>query len=164
MKRRYWQILIFSAAASIFAGCGTSQKDGKYYDNDGPPSALGTIGMETKNAVPKVENPIAATNRPYKVMGKTYVPMTGDKPLVQTGYGSWYGKQFHGKKTSTGEIYDMYAMTAAHTTMELPSYAKVTNLENGRSIIVRVNDRVPFLHSRVIDLSYAAASRLGYVN
>ena len=164
MKRRYWQILIFSAAASILAGCGTSQKDGKYYDNDGPPSALGTIGMETKNAVPKVEKPIAATNRPYKVMGKTYVPMTGDKPLVQTGYGSWYGKQFHGKKTSTGEIYDMYAMTAAHTTMELPSYAKVTNLENGRSIIVRVNDRGPFLHSRVIDLSYAAASRLGYVN
>ena len=88
--------------------------------------------------------------------------MTGDKPLTQVGYGSWYGKQFHGKKTSTGEIYNMYEMSAAHTTMELPSYARVTNLENGKSVIVRVNDRGPFLHSRVIDLSYAAATKLGY--
>lgn len=120
--------------------------------------------MSTKDAVPRVEKPVAAANRPYKVMGKRYVPQTGDKTLVQTGYASWYGKQFHGKKTSIGERYNMYEMTAAHTTMELPSYARVTNLENGRSVIVRVNDRGPFLHSRVIDLSYAAAHKLGYVN
>lgn len=120
--------------------------------------------MSTKDAVPKVEKPVAAANRPYKVMGKRYVPQTGDKTLVQTGYASWYGKQFHGKKTSIGERYNMYEMTAAHTTMELPSYARVTNLENGRSVIVRVNDRGPFLHSRIIDLSYAAAHKLGYVN
>lgn len=144
------------------AGCSTNS--GKYFQNDGPPSGWSNYRMSTKDAVPKVEKPVAAANRPYKVMGKRYVPQTGDKTLVQTGYASWYGKQFHGKKTSIGERYNMYEMTAAHTTMELPSYARVTNLENGRSVIVRVNDRGPFLHSRVIDLSYAAAHKLGYVN
>lgn len=153
------------ALAVLISGCSTSNRNtGKYYDKDGPPSGWGAIGMSRTDAVPKVEKPIAATNRPYKVMGKTYTPMTGDKPLTQIGYGSWYGKQFHGKKTSTGEIYNMYEMSAAHTTMELPSYARVTNLENGKSVIVRVNDRGPFLHSRVIDLSYAAATKLGYAN
>ncbi len=144
------------------AGCSTNS--GKYFQNDGPPSGWSNYRMSTKDAVPRVEKPVAAANRPYKVMGKRYVPQTGDKTLVQTGYASWYGKQFHGKKTSIGERYNMYEMTAAHTTMELPSYARVTNLENGRSVIVRVNDRGPFLHSRVIDLSYAAAHKLGYVN
>lgn len=144
------------------AGCSTNP--GKYFQNDGPPSGWSNYRMSTKDAVPKVEKPVAAANRPYKVMGKRYVPQTGDKTLVQTGYASWYGKQFHGKKTSIGERYNMYEMTAAHTTMELPSYARVTNLENGRSVIVRVNDRGPFLHNRVIDLSYAAAHKLGYVN
>lgn len=153
------------ALVMLISGCSTSNRNsGKYYDKDGPPSDWGTIGMSRTDAVPKVEKPIAATNRPYKVMGKSYTPMTGDKPLTQIGYGSWYGKQFHGKKTSTGEIYNMYEMSAAHTTMELPSYARVTNLENGKSVIVRVNDRGPFLHSRVIDLSYAAATKLGYAN
>ena len=88
--------------------------------------------------------------------------MTGDKPLVQTGTASWYGKQFHGKKTAIGEIYDMYSLSAAHPTMELPSYARVTNLNNGRSVIVRVNDRGPFIGGRAIDMSYAAAVKLGY--
>ena len=91
-----------------------------------------------------------------------YYPVTGDKAMNQVGTASWYGKQFHGKKTAIGEVYDMHAMTAAHPTMELPSFAKVTNLENGRSVIVRVNDRGPFLHGRIIDLSYAAAVKLGY--
>lgn len=161
---RQLTLLCAVTAALVLNGCSSTKNDGKYYDKDGPPSALGAIGMAVEDAAPKVEKPIAATNRPYTVMGKTYQPMTGDKPLVQTGYGSWYGKQFHGKKTSTGEIYNMYEMSAAHTTMELPSYAKVTNLENGKSVIVRVNDRGPFLHSRIIDLSYAAATKLGYVN
>ena len=146
----------------LVSGCSTQKNSGKYYDRDGPPKEWETFGMSRADAVPKVEKPIASTNRPYTVMGKRYVPMTGDKPLTQVGYGSWYGKQFHGKKTSTGEIYNMYEMSAAHTTMELPSYARVTNLENGKSVIVRVNDRGPFLHSRVIDLSYAAATKLGY--
>ena len=82
--------------------------------------------------------------------------------MVQTGIGSWYGKQFHGNKTAIGEIYNMHQMSAAHPTMPLPSYARVTNLENGKSTIVRVNDRGPFLHNRIIDLSYAAATELGY--
>ena len=158
------RILGVCAAALVLlvSGCSTQKNSGKYYDRDGPPKEWETFGMSRADAVPKVEKPIASTNRPYTVMGKRYVPMTGDKPLTQGGYGSWYGKQFHGKKTSTGEIYNMYEMSAAHTTMELPSYARVTNLENGKSVIVRVNDRGPFLHSRVIDLSYAAATKLGY--
>ena len=158
------RILGVCAAALVLlvSGCSTQKNSGKYYDRDGPPKEWETFGMSRADAVPKVEKPIASTNRPYTVMGKRYVPMTGDKPLTQVGYGSWYGKQFHGKKTSTGEIYTMNEMSAAHTTMELPSYARVTNLENGKSVIVRVNDRGPFLHSRVIDLSYAAATKLGY--
>lgn len=158
------RILGVCAAALVLlvSGCSTQKNSGKYYDRDGPPKEWETFGMSRADAVPKVEKAIASTNRPYTVMGKRYVPMTGDKPLTQVGYGSWYGKQFHGKKTSTGEIYNMYEMSAAHTTMELPSYARVTNLENGKSVIVRVNDRGPFLHSRVIDLSYAAATKLGY--
>ena len=158
------RILGVCAAALVLlvSGCSTQKNSGKYYDRDGPPKEWETFGMSRADAVPKVEKPIASTNRPYTVMGKRYVPMTGDKPLTQVGYGSWDGKQVHGKKTSTGEIYNMYEMSAAHTTMELPSYARVTNLENGKSVIVRVNDRGPFLHSRVIDLSYAAATKLGY--
>ena len=158
------RILGVCAAALLLlvSGCSTQENSGKYFDRDGPAKEWEPFGMSRADAVPKVEKPIASTNRPYTVMGKRYVPMTGDKPLTQVGYGSWYGKQFHGKKTSTGEIYNMYEMSAAHTTMELPSYARVTNLENGKSVIVRVNDRGPFLHSRVIDLSYAAATKLGY--
>ena len=134
------------------------------YENDGPP------GLFQKKIFPwggsevklKVEQPNKWANRPYTVMGKRYYPVTGDKAMNQVGTASWYGKQFHGKKTAIGEVYDMHAMTAAHPTMELPSFAKVTNLENGRSVIVRVNDRGPFLHGRIIDLSYAAAVKLGY--
>lgn len=151
------------AAVSFLTACSTN-KGGKYFMDDGPPGTFSSGSVDTKDAVPKVEKPIPATNKPYTVMGKRYYPVTGDKAMVQIGYGSWYGKKFHGKKTSSGEIYDMYKMTAAHKTMELPSYAKVTNLENGRTAIVRVNDRGPFLHNRIIDLSYAAASKLGYVN
>lgn len=137
-----------------------------YFQNDGPPSDFfGSRDFShAPNAVPKIETPHKAANRPYTINGKRYVPITGDKPMTQVGIGSWYGKQFHGNKTSIGERYNMYAMTAAHPTMELPSYAKVTNLANGKSVIVRVNDRGPFLHNRIIDLSYAAASKLGYVN
>ena len=162
MNVRILGVCAAAVCVLLASGCGTQKNSGKYYDRDGPPKEWETFGMSRADAVPKVEKPIASTNRPYTVMGKRYVPMTGDKPLTQVGYGSWYGKQFHGKKTSTGEIYNMYEMSAAHTTMELPSYARVTNLENGKSVIVRVNDRGPFLHSRVIDLSDAAATKLGY--
>ncbi len=134
---------------------------GKYFQNDGPPSSEEADGPD---AQPRVEPFKSGTLKPYRVLGKTYVPITEDVPFSQTGTGSWYGKQFHGKKTATGEIYNMFAMTAAHPTLPLPSYAEVTNLDNGRKIIVRVNDRGPFINSRVIDLSYAAAKRIGYAN
>ena len=90
--------------------------------------------------------------------------MTSYQPYKESGIASWYGKRFHGKKTSNGETYDMYSMSAAHTILPLPSYVKVSNPANGRSVIVRVNDRGPFKHSRIIDLSYAAAYKLGYTN
>ncbi len=95
------------------------------------------------------------------MFGREYVPATSLRPYKERGIASWYGRKFHGEKTSTGETYDMYAMTAAHPTLPLPSYARVTNVATGKSVIVRVNDRGPFLHDRVIDLSFAAANRIG---
>ena len=156
-------IFALGCVSALLCACTNS---GGYFQNDGPPSNMwGERDFSNApNAVVRIEQPHKAANRPYTINGVKYRPMTGDAPLNQTGIASWYGKQFHGKKTSIGERYDMFAMTAAHTTMELPSYAKVTNLENGKTVIVRVNDRGPFLHNRVIDLSYAAASKLGYVN
>ncbi len=139
-------------------------KPGGYYLDDGPGDNPPKNMASIPNAVPKKEPLHSRTNRPYKALGETYRPMASYQPYKKTGVASWYGKRFHGKKTSNGEIYDMYGMTAAHTILPLPSYAKVTNPANGRSVIVRVNDRGPFKHSRIIDLSYAAAHKLGYVN
>ena len=102
-------------------------------------------------------------NRPYKALGKEYVPMTSLQPFRQRGLASWYGKRYHGQKTSSGEVYDMYQMTAAHPTLPIPSYARVTNAKNGKSVVVRINDRGPFHAGRVIDLSYVAAYKLGYI-
>ncbi len=100
--------------------------------------------------------------KPYLVEGKTYTPIASAKGYDATGRASWYGKKFHGKRTANGEVYDMYSMSAAHKTLPLPCLALVTNLDNGRSVIVRINDRGPFVKSRLIDLSYAAAKALGY--
>ncbi|WP_373976560.1 septal ring lytic transglycosylase RlpA family protein [Chitinibacter sp. SCUT-21] len=101
-------------------------------------------------------------NRPYTVLGLSFTPLDTPGQLREQGIASWYGRKFHGQKTSTGEIYDMFQMTAAHPTLPLPSYARVTNVKNGRSVIVRVNDRGPFHKGRVMDLSFLAACRLGY--
>ncbi len=159
------KILICCVGAGLFlSGCsGPSilSKAGKFYDNDGPPETHESLTSQEVLEL-KVEKPSKAASRPYTVMGKRYYPMTGDKEFTQVGIASWYGKQFHGRKTAIGERYDMFAMTAAHPTMELPSYARVTNLKNGKSVIVRVNDRGPFLGGRAIDMSYAAAVKLGY--
>ncbi|MFU0842073.1 MAG: Endolytic peptidoglycan transglycosylase RlpA [Burkholderia sp.] len=154
-------LLAAAAAALLLSACSSTNKGG-YYDRDGPPEDSGVLS--TESATPRVEKFRPASLRPYTVMGKRYVPITTDSAIEQVGIGSWYGKQFHGNKTAIGEIYNMHAMTAAHPTMPLPSYARVTNLENGRSVIVRVNDRGPYLFNRIIDLSYAAASALGYAN
>jgi len=135
---------------------------GAYYKDDGPganpPKDLASI----PDAVPKPESLHRAANRPYQVFGKDYVPMPSVVPFRQTGVGSWYGRRFNGASTSSGEPYDMYAMSAAHPTLPIPSYARVTNLANGRSVVVRINDRGPFHSDRIIDLSYTAAWKLGY--
>ena len=120
------------------------------------------------NSIPDAEprqEPLSETgNKPYSALGKRYVPMSSARGYRKRGTASWYGKKFHGKRTSSGERYDMYAMTAAHRTLPLPSYVRVTNLRNSKTVIVRVNDRGPFLHNRLIDLSYAAAYKLGIIS
>src|SRR5687767_3944259 len=141
----------------------TAPSRGAYYKDDGPglqppPVELATV----PDAVPRIEPLHRFANRPYRVFGKDYVPVAR-WPFRQTGIGSWYGRRFHGLPTSSGEPYDMYAMTAAHPTLPIPSYARVTNPANGRSVVVRINDRGPFHSNRIIDLSYTAAWKLGYV-
>lgn len=100
--------------------------------------------------------------KPYNIMGKWYYPIDSSEGYREKGIASWYGEEFHGKPTANGETYNMYAMTAAHTTLPLPTWVRVTNLENGRHIKVRVNDRGPFLRGRLIDMSYAGARALGF--
>ncbi|WP_020183171.1 septal ring lytic transglycosylase RlpA family protein [Methylotenera sp. 1P/1] len=133
---------------------------GGYYMDDGPEANPPSNLDDIPDATPKEEPINPAAMRPYQALGETYVPMKSYAPFKQAGIASWYGKRFHGRKTSNGETYNMYAMTAAHPTLPLPSYVKVTNPKNGRTVIVRVNDRGPFKHSRIIDLSYAAAYKL----
>ena len=147
--------------AALLAGCGSTSKRGGYYQGDGPPDRTPADLAEAPDAVPRIEPLLPRANRPYTALGRSYTPLTADVPFRQTGTASWYGRQFHGNRTASGEIYDMFAMTAAHPTLPIPSYARVTNQRNGRSVIVRVNDRGPFKDSRIIDLSYGAATRLG---
>jgi len=138
-------------------------KSGGYYLDDGPgdnpPADIDGI----PDAVPRSEPLLPRASRPYSALGQRYTPMTAFVPYKQRGIASWYGKRYHGQKTSSGEIYDMYAMSGAHTILPLPSYVRVTNPENGRSVIVRINDRGPFHSDRLIDLSYAAAYKLRLV-
>jgi rare lipoprotein A len=140
------------------------QAGGRYYDQDGPPLEVPDDLASRPDALPSVEPFHSFANRPYTVFGQQYQPITEFQAFTQKGIASWYGRMFHGRKTSNGEVYDMLAMTAAHPTLPLPSYARVTNVANGKQVIVRVNDRGPFLHGRIIDLSYAAAFRLGYAD
>jgi rare lipoprotein A len=144
------------------AAPGTSRGGGYYQDDgpgDNPPANLDQI----PDAEPRLERLARGPNNPYTVFGQQYVPHKSLAPYRARGVASWYGRKFHGQRTSSGEIYDMYAMTAAHTTLPIPSYARVTNLANERSVIVRINDRGPFHSGRLIDLSYAAAYKLGYI-
>ena len=132
----------------------------KYYSDDGPPLSSPADLDRVPEAVPKLEPLHRFANRPYTVLGRDYVPATTLRPYRERGTASWYGRKFHGQKTSIGDVYDMFAMTAAHPTLPLPSYARVTSAATGRSVVVRINDRGPFLHGRIIDLSYVAATRL----
>jgi rare lipoprotein A len=134
---------------------------GGYYQDDGPGDAPPPNLLDIPDAVVRAEPYSRYGNRPYVVFGKSYTPMTDEQPFVQRGAGSWYGKKFHGQKTSSGEIYDMYKMTAAHPTLPIPSFARVTNIASGKQVIVRINDRGPFHAGRIVDLSYTAAVKLG---
>lgn len=141
----------------------TASGGGAYLAGDGPGTDIPANLERIPDAVPHAEPLHRYANRPYTVLGKNYTPLTQTGSYKEQGVASWYGKKFHGQKTSIGEIYDMYGMTAAHTTLPIPSYARVTNLANNKSVIVRVNDRGPFLHERIIDLSYTAAAKLGII-
>jgi rare lipoprotein A len=134
---------------------------GGYYQDDGPGDVIPENLESTVDPIPRNEALVRGTNKSYVVKGKTYTPITDDEtPFVQRGLATWYGKKFHGKRTASGEVYDMYKITAAHPTLPIPSYARVTNLVNGKQIIVRINDRGPFHSERVIDLSFTAALKL----
>ena len=172
------------SVAAVLAGCGSvptapltereeaaqspppaisqPRRGGGYYKDDGPgdnPPDLDRIA----DAEPRVEPLHRFANNPYSVFGVAYTPMKSHAPYKQRGLASWYGRMFHGQRTASGEPYDMYAMTGAHTTLPIPSYVRVTSVRSGRYVIVRINDRGPFHAGRLIDLSYAAAHKLGIV-
>ena len=140
------------------------KRGGGFYKDDGPGDDIPDGLDDIPDAVPKPEALHKPATRPYTVLGKDYVPNTSLQPYRARGIASWYGKKFHGQKTSIGEPYDMFAMTAAHTTLAIPSYVRVTSLQSGKSVIVRVTDRGPFHADRIIDLSYTAAYKLGLIN
>ena len=149
--------------ALFITACSGLHKKGGYFEDDGPPKRASVDIASIDNAVPRAEPLSKYGNRPYIVYGKTYYPLKNANSYKERGIASWYGKKFHGRRTSSGEPYDMYAMTAAHKTLPLPSYVRVQNLTNGRSVIVRVNDRGPFIDNRIIDLSFSAGTKLRIV-
>jgi rare lipoprotein A len=178
VERRFaWRAVTASAVLALLAACGSAPRSSgggsvpavtpragpaPSGERDGadtrPPSDLGRV----PDAEPRVE-PIrpGGPNRPYEQLGRDYVPITDGRPFTERGLASWYGKKFHGRRTASGETYDMYAMTAAHPTLPIPSYVRVFNPANQREVVVRINDRGPFHRGRIIDLSYTAAYKLG---
>ena len=174
MTTSFFRFGFIAAAAALLAACSSTPTvapsktipgavPSKYYLNDGPMKGITQEMVDAlPEPVPKREPLNKWAKRPYEVLGKKFTPMTELAPFKQRGKGSWYGTRYHGKKGSIGEPYDMLQLTAAHPTLPLPSYVRVTNLENGKSVVVRLNDRGPFLHDRIIDQSYAAAMRVGY--
>lgn len=158
---RYLLIGGLAALALLLHGCGSTPVSSPVRDS-GP--RVHKDFSHLADAIPRHEPQTRAGNPPtYVVNGRRYTLLDRNDGYVERGYASWYGKKFHGRTTSNGEIYDMYAMTAAHKTLRIPAYVQVTNLRNGRQIVVRLNDRGPFVDNRIIDLSYAAASKLGFV-
>lgn len=149
--------ILFTIVFSLLAGC-----SGVFVSQDSAPRNPPRDLASVPNATPKIE-PVTKAGNPgsYVIRGKRYYIKKSSNGYVQRGIASWYGTKFHGRKTSNGERYDMYAMTAAHKTLPIPAYVEVTNLRNNRKIIVRVNDRGPFESNRIIDLSYTAAHKLG---
>ncbi|NIA01422.1 MAG: septal ring lytic transglycosylase RlpA family protein, partial [Planctomycetia bacterium] len=157
-------MLCVSALAALLVACSSGERSStsrySQAQDSAPYRAIDVSAV--KDAIPRVE-PKSRYGNPasYVVLGKRYTTLASSKGYKKRGIASWYGTKFHGHRTSSGESYDMYEMSAAHKTLPLPTYARVSNLRNGRSVIVKINDRGPFHENRVIDLSYAAASRLG---
>jgi rare lipoprotein A len=170
---RYGFWLSVVVATTLLAGCASAPKPagpqvwkpstnpGGYYQDDGPSDNPPPDLASVADAEPKDEPLQRLANQSYEVMGNRYVPDISNKPYKAQGLASWYGRKFHGKKTSSGEPYDMYAMTAAHRTLPIPSYARISNVKTGKSVVVRINDRGPFHPDRLIDLSHTAALKLG---
>ena len=141
----------------------TKSSGGAYYQDDGPPLKTDVDLESVDEVVPRQESRSRTGNAPYTVFGQRYYPTQSADGYREIGEASWYGKKFHGRTTSSGEIYDMYKMTAAHKTLPLPTYVRVRRLDTDVSVVVRVNDRGPFLKGRIIDLSYIAARKIGLV-
>jgi rare lipoprotein A len=160
-KTGYWRGALACLILVLLAACSTGKRSGGYYKDDGPEANPPANLDQVPDAVPKIEPLASGPNKPYTVLGRSYTPDTSGKPYRVQGRASWYGKKFHGNSTSNGERYDMYAMTAAHPTLPIPSYVRVTRLENNKSVVLRINDRGPFHSDRIIDLSYVAAYKLG---
>ena len=153
---RIASLLVLSAAA-LLAGCASGPRGGRDGPESNPPADLARL----PDAEPTVETiRPGGPNKPYEVLGRSYTPITQDKPFTERGLASWYGRKFHGRRTASGEVHNMYAMTAAHPTLPIPSYARIRNPANGREVVVRINDRGPFHPGRIVDLSYTAALKL----
>ena len=153
------RLTLLAVALLALAACG-----GNTVRGDGPPGGSSRIPDLPGDAIPRPESRSRYGNGPvYEVLGKRYTVMPSSAGYRERGVASWYGKKFHGNLTSNREVYDMYAMTAAHKTLPLPAYVRVRNLSNNKSIVVRVNDRGPFVHNRIIDLSYSAALKLDMI-
>jgi rare lipoprotein A len=166
---RHWKnnaqhtgLAVVLAMLALTTGCATRPSvPGVGIDRDGPLPNPPADLAKVPDATPRVESiRSGGPNKPYEVLGERYQPITGDAAYADRGLASWYGKKFHGRPTASGEVYNMYAMTAAHATLPIPSYARVRNPANGREVIVRINDRGPFHKGRIIDLSYTAALKL----
>lgn len=148
---------VLAIVVGVLAGCGSAPLSGR----DGPPANPPADLIRTPDAEPRVEAiRNGGPNKPYDVLGRHYVPITKDGPFSERGLASWYGRKFQGQPTSSGEPYDLFAMTAAHPTLPIPSFARIRNPANGREVIVRINDRGPFHPGRIVDLSYTAALKL----
>jgi len=163
--------LVALLAGSVLAGCASSPPStpavvarpgpAPSSERDGPDAQPPPNLASVPDAEPRVEPiRVGGPNKPYEALGRDYVPMTDDRPFVERGLASWYGRKFQGRRTSSGELYNMYEMTAAHPTLPIPSYARVRNTANGREVVVRINDRGPFHSGRIVDLSYTAALKL----
>ncbi|WP_075189834.1 septal ring lytic transglycosylase RlpA family protein [Maricaulis sp. W15] len=171
---RKWRLLLAALGLSLVAACSSTPDNLRRYSGRGPTTASAGQWQPATNTATRASAPVSTrgliaassdhqkVGRAYTVAGRTYQPRRDDS-YDQTGIASWYGPNFHGRPTANGEIFDQHAMTAAHTTLPIPSIVEVTNLENGRSVIVRLNDRGPFVDNRLIDLSRAAATELDYI-